>query len=160
MSDAMLCTGTGKEKWIEAGVAVRRNVPAWRILDDALEGLSPVMLDSKRHGVRQKLFEGLKGRHPLDPVGVDPIHELLEPQHGDLRSDSRQSFRCHLAREQPPDQRGNENASNDQRDGVEQVHPTHYLNPDHENRDCDRGGDAIAVGGFRIERVDALALER
>jgi hypothetical protein len=34
------------------------------------------------------------------------------------------------------------------------------LHGDHEDRDDDAGDDAVAIGRFRIERVDAFALQR
>src|SRR5208283_3820563 len=39
-------------------------------------------------------------------------------------------------------------------------HPTHNLYAHHEKGDDDRGDDAVGIGRFRIERVDAFALQR
>ncbi len=98
--------GTGKEKRTEADVAVRRSVPVRRILHDSVERLRPVVLDAERHGVGKKFFERV-GRHALDAVGVDAVQELLESEDGDSDARTGHSFRRHLAREEPPDQRGN-----------------------------------------------------
>src|SRR6266852_4747452 len=114
--------GTGKEKRTEANVAVRRNVPAWRIFYDSVERLCPVVLDAERHGVREKFFEGA-GRPAPDAVRADAIHELLEAEDSDSGARAGHGLRRHLARKQPPDQRGNENAPDRQRNRVEQVHP-------------------------------------
>ncbi len=40
-----------------------------------------MVLDAERHGVRKKFFESV-GRHCLEALGVDAIHELLESEDG------------------------------------------------------------------------------
>jgi len=98
--------GTGKEERTEADIAVRRNVPAGRIFYYPVESLRPVMLDAQRHGIRKKLFERV-GRHALDAVGINAIHELLKSEDSDSGARAGYSLRRHLAREEPPEQGGN-----------------------------------------------------
>src|ERR1019366_2866407 len=61
--------GAGEEDGIQAHIGRRSHVPRGLVLGDSLEGLGPAVLDAQRHGVREKLFEGI-GRHALEAVGV------------------------------------------------------------------------------------------
>src|ERR1700724_875556 len=110
--------GTGKEEWTEADIAVRRNVPVGRIFYYSVEGLCPVVLDAQRHGVGEKFLERV-GRHALVAVGIDAIHELLKSEDSDSRARTGHGLRRHLAREEPPDQDGNEDAPDQKRNGIE-----------------------------------------
>src|ERR1035437_7300728 len=87
--------GTRKEKRTETDVAVWRGVAAWRIFHDAVERLRPMVFDAQRHGVGEEFFERV-GRHALDAIGVDAVHEFLESEDRDCSARAGDSLRGHL----------------------------------------------------------------
>src|ERR1035438_5154930 len=89
--------GAGEEDGIEAHIRRRSHVPCGLVLRDSLEGLGPAVLDAQRHGVRQKLLEGI-GRHALQAVGVHAVNELLEAEDLNLGAHALQRLRSHGAR--------------------------------------------------------------
>src|SRR5258706_5134266 len=102
---------------IEAhAVAIARAyVPTRRIFYDAGEGLRPVMLYAEGHRVGEEFLERV-GRHCLQPVGVDAVHELLESEYGSVSAGSFESLCRHHAGEEPPDHRRDQQARDGYRD--------------------------------------------
>lgn len=88
----------GKEDGIESGHAVGRNVPGWRILHDAGEGMRPIVLHSQSHRVRKIFLESV-GRHAFQAVGIHAGHEFLEAQDRDAGPCTFQRLGSHNASE-------------------------------------------------------------
>src|SRR5208337_1697337 len=110
----------GEEDGIEGDIRRRADVPARRVLHDALKRLGPAVLDTQRHGERQDLLERIRW-HALQPVGVYPRDEFLQAENLNLGSHSLQRLRRHDPCEQDNDDDRDDTRSNQQPGRAEDV---------------------------------------
>src|SRR5580704_18919076 len=154
--------GTGKQDWIEAravAVSGRGGIPTRWIFDDAREGLCPVVFHAQSHGIGKKFLE-CAGGHYFEAIGVDAVHEFLKSEHGDVSTRAFDSLRRHHASEQPPDQRADQDTQDQRRNRTEKVSPAEVLDDSKRNDNAESRAEAVSVGGFGVERVNAFLLER
>src|SRR6185437_3124256 len=132
--------------------AVSAFVPSWRILHDSLKCFCPAMLYAECHCVGQKLLECV-GRHALQPVGIDAIHELLETENLDAGAYALHAARRHNAGKQNDDDYRKRNRAEHPQPGLSEVNMEEISSENKWSSGDHSAENPVGVCALGIERV-------
>ena len=116
-----------------------------------------MVLDAERHGVGKVLLERV-GRHSLQTVGIYAVHEFLKSENRNRSAAAEQRLCAHHPGEQIPDDRRDDQCSNQQRDRGEEILEAEELEEAEWQQRENDSADVIGIRGVRIDQVHPFDL--